>query len=163
MTAVDGYLAKLPADRKAALARVRDVVNANLPAGYEEALQYGMIAWIVPSSRLAKTYNGQPLALACLGSAKNNMVLHLMNVYGDTKLRSWFETAYKATGKKLDMGKGCLRFKTLDALPLDVVGELMTKVSVDRYVEVYEESRKGTAAGKKAAAKKPAAKKRAKR
>ena len=141
---VDQYLASLPPDRRAAIARVRDVVNAALPRGYEETLQYGMISWIVPRSRLAETYNGQALALASLGAQKQHMALYLMSVYGDAKLGTWFRSAYQASGKKLDMGKACIRFKTLDALPLDVIGQAISKVPVDTYVAVYEASRAKT-------------------
>lgn len=138
---VDQYLAQLPPDRRAAIARVREVVSSRLPRGFEETMQYGMISWVVPRSRLARTYNGQPLAVASLGSQKHYMALHLPTVYGDARLATWFKAAYQATGKKLDMGKGCVRFKTLDALPLDVIGEVVSKVSVDAYVAIYEASR----------------------
>jgi hypothetical protein len=138
---VDTYLASLPADRRAAIARVRSVVNARLPRGYEETMQYGMISWIVPASRLAETYNGQPLALAGLASQKQYMALYLLSIYGDARLATWFKAAYKASGKKLDMGKSCLRFKTLDALPIDVIGDAISKVSVDDYVARYHAAR----------------------
>lgn len=143
-TTVDLYLASLPADRRAVIARVREVVNAALPRGYEETMQYGMISWIVPRSRLAETYNGQPLALASLGAQKQHMALYLMSVYGDAKLGTWFRGAYQASGKRLDMGKACIRFKVLDALPLDVIGQAISKVPVDAYVAAYEASRAKT-------------------
>jgi hypothetical protein len=159
MSDLDSYLAKLPADRRAALTRVRAVINAKLPEGYQERFQHGMIAWCVPESALpaSEVYNKQPLALAALGSQKSYLVLHLMQVYGDAKLRGWFEKAYKASGKKLDMGKGCLRFGSLDALPLDVIGELMSRVPVERYVAAYRKARAGTAKAT-ASADKPAKK-----
>lgn len=159
---VDDYIDSLPEDRRIAIRAVREAVNAKLPAGFEEGIVYNMISWFVPFTRLAETYNGQPLCVASLGSQKGYMVLHLMSVYGDPKLRTWFEKAYKASGKKLDMGKGCLRFKTLDHLPLGVIGETIGKVSVDSYVAAYEKARAGrkTATAK---AKKPAAKKAAKK
>ena len=150
---VDDYIDSLPEDRRIAIRAVREAINAKLPAGYEEGVVYDMISWFVPFTRLAETYNGQPLCVASLGSQKNYMVLHLMSVYGDPKLRTWFEKAYKASGKKLDMGKGCLRFKTLDDLPLPVISELIAKVPVDGYVAQYEKVRASTATGKKAAAK----------
>ena len=164
MSAVDQYLAKLPADRRDAIAKVRDVINANLPIGYEEKIQYGMISWCVPESVLpAKdVYNKQPLCLASLASQKNHMAVYLLHVYGDKQLRSWFERAYKQSGKKLDMGQSCVRFKSLDALPLDLIGEAMAKVSVDRYVASYRAIRAAmkkpatkTAAAKTATKKKP--------
>jgi hypothetical protein len=141
---VDQYLASLPADRSAALARVRSAVNARLPRGYEETMQYGTITWIVPASRLAETYNGQPLALASLASRKQYMALYLLSIYGDARLATWFKAAYKASGKKLDMGKSCVRFKTVDALPLDVIGDAISKVSVADYVASYHASRSRT-------------------
>jgi len=154
---VEQYLAALPADRRTAIARVREVVNAGLPAGYEETMQYGMISWIVPRARLAETYNGQPLAVASLASQKQHMALYLMTVYGESKLARWFKTAYAAAGKKLDMGKSCVRFKTLDALPLDVIGEAVSKVSVDDYVALYEASRSKSVKPKPVAKAKPRA------
>jgi hypothetical protein len=104
-------------------------------------LQYQLISWIVPPARLGATYNGKPLALACLGSQKQHMALYLMSVYGSSELAAWFRDAYRATGKKLDMGKSCIRFKTLDALALDVVGDAIARVSVDDYVAGYEAQR----------------------
>ena len=165
MDTVDDYLAKLPADRRTAIARVRDVINAKLPKGYEERLQWGMISWCVPESALParEVYNKQPLCIAGLASQKNHMAVYLMSVYGDAGLRTWFESAYKKSGKKLDMGQSCVRFKSLDALPLDVIGEAISKVSVEKYVEIYRraKSAKPAKAKPKAAAKRKPAKKRA--
>ena len=162
-TDVASYLANLPDDRRSAIEAVRAVINANLPPGYEEGLQYGMPTWFVPKTTLAETYNGQPLALASLGSQKNYMALYLMSVYGDETLRLWFEAAYKKTGKKLDMGKACIRFKTLDALPLDVIAEAISRVPVDTYIAGYHASRAKTAAAKAAAEAPPVAKPAAKK
>jgi hypothetical protein len=138
---VDQYLKSLPLDRRAAVSRVRAVVNHRLPRGYEEVMQHGMISWVVPSSRLAETYNGQPLVVAALASQKQHMALYLMSIYGDPALASWFRDAYQASGKKLDMGKSCVRFKTLDALPLEVIGDAIAKVSVAAYLAGYEAQR----------------------
>ena len=163
ITTVEQYLASLPTDRRTALAQVRDTINRHLPAGYQETYQYNLISWIVPPARLAATYNGQPLALACLGSQKRHMALYLMCVYGSGALGAWFRNAYRATGKKLDMGKSCIRFTSLDALALDVVGEAISRVPVDAYVATYEASRSQkvkpkpiAASGATRAAKKPA-------
>jgi uncharacterized protein YdhG (YjbR/CyaY superfamily) len=161
MNTVDQYLAKLPADRRDAIAKVRDVINANLPIGYEEKIQYGMISWCVPESVLPvkDVYNKQPLCLASLASQKSHMAVYLMHVYGDPQLRRWFQSAYQQAGKKLDMGQSCVRFKSLDALPLDVIGEAMAKVTVDNYVAAYRRIRDAMKKpGAKTAAKKPAAK-----
>jgi hypothetical protein len=148
-TSVDDFMATLPDDRRTALQAVRDAINARIPKGYEHGLLYGGPAWYVPRSRLAETYNGQPLAVAVLASKKQYMALYLMTVYGDAKLGAWFRKAYIATGKKLDMGKSCVRFKSLDALPLDVVGDAVSKVSVDDYIAIYEKSRASMKTGKK--------------
>jgi hypothetical protein len=127
---------------------VRDATNARLPRGYEEAMQFGMISWVVPADRLPATYNGQPLALASLASQKQHMALYLMSVYGDAELAAWFRQAYRATGKKLDMGKSCVRFRTIDALALDVIGEAIARVPVDAYVAAYETARSRTVRAK---------------
>lgn len=172
---VEQYLASLPADRRDAIARVRDVVNANLPAGYAEGMQYGMIGWYVPLARYPHTYNGQPLGVAALASQKNHMALYLTSVYGDPALERWFRDAFARTGKKLDMGKSCVRFKRLDALPLDVIGETIAKVPVEAFLARYEavkgapgdkrpaKSARATRAAAAKPARKPAAKLSAKR
>src|SRR4051812_32764790 len=109
---VDDYIDSLPEDRRVAIRRVRELVNSRIPSGYEEGLQYGMISWFVPFTTLAETYNNQPLALVSLGSQKSHMALYMMSVYGDQALNTWFQAAYKAAGKRLDMGKSCVRFKS---------------------------------------------------
>src|SRR5438105_3276225 len=91
---VDDYIDSLPEDRRVAIRHVRELVNSHLPPGYEEGLQYGMISWFVPWTTLDGTYNNQPLALVSLGSQKTHMALYMMSIYGDTKLRTWFESAY---------------------------------------------------------------------
>jgi len=154
MTAiVDEYIDNLPEDRRIAIRAVREAVNAKLPPGYEEGIVYGLISWFVPFTRLAETYNGQPLCVASLGAQKSHMALYLQSVYGDPALNEWFQKAWKATGKKLDMGKSCVRFKKLDDLALDVISEAISRVSVDQYVAQYEAARANTAEGKKSAAK----------
>src|SRR5262249_10921362 len=111
-------------------------------------LQYGMISWCVPESVLpAKdVYNKQPLCLVSLASQKRHMAVYLLSVYGDKALRSWFETAYRKTGKKLDMGQSCVRFTSVDALPLDVIGQAVGKLSVEKYVAAYRKIRGATKA-----------------
>lgn len=137
----DEYIAALPEDRRDAVAAVRRVVRENLPAGFEEGMQYGMIGWYVPLERFPDTYNGQPLGLAGLASQKNYMSLYLNNVYGDPATEQWFKERYAASGKPLDMGKSCVRFKHLEDIPLDVIGETIARVDVDAYLAHYEEAR----------------------
>lgn len=138
---VSQWLASVPAERKDAINAVRDAVNEHLPQGYEETVDWGMLAWVVPLATLPNTHNGHPLMLAALGAHTKLMTIYLMSVYGDPKIRREFETAYKKTGKKLDMGGSCVHFKKLDDLPLDVVGNTIARVPVDEYVERYLHSR----------------------
>ena len=142
-TTVSDYLAGLPDARRQAIAAVRDVILDHLPGGYEEAMQYGMISYIVPTDVLADTYNGEPLMYVALASQKRHMSLYLTNVYGDPDVEAWFRERYRATGKRLDMGKSCVRFRTLDALPLDLVGEVVARTPITEFVEMYRASRSG--------------------
>ncbi len=139
---VEKYLAELPSERRNAVAAVRRVILTNLPKGYEETMQYGMISYVIPLKKYPKTYNGQALALASLASQKNYMSIYLMNVYGNEEIEKWFHERYIASGKKLDMGKSCVRFKNIDDLPLDLLGETIAMTSVDEFISRYEEIRK---------------------
>jgi Domain of unknown function (DU1801) len=134
---VEEYLTRVPAAHRAALAQVREVMRRHLPAGFEEGVLYGMIAWYVPPSRHGHSYNGQPLTIAALASQKNYMALYLTGVYGDPAVHRWFTSAFAAAGKKLDMGKSCVRFRSLEDLPLDVIGQVAARVSVEDFVSAY--------------------------
>jgi hypothetical protein len=136
------YLASLPPERREAIAAVRKVIKKNLPKGYEESIAGGMISYVVPLSHLPDTYNGHPLWYAALASQKNYMVVYLMSAYADKKGEQWFTSRYKATGKKLDMGKSCVRFKTLDDLPLDLIGEVIARTPMEDWIRMYQQSRK---------------------
>ena len=138
---VDEYLAEQPPDRRAALEAVRKVILDNLPEGYEETMQYGMIGYVIPQERYPATYNGKALIYAGLASQKNYMSLHLMNIYSDLETERWFVKRYEDSGKKLNMGKSCLRFKKLDDLPMDLIGETIAATSVAAFIERYEASR----------------------
>lgn len=133
----EAYLDELEPERRAALRQVVEVIRSNLPPGYEEGMQYGMIAWYVPLERLPDTYNGKPLAYVALASQKRYMSLYLNHVYGDALTEQWFRDAVAAAGKQLDMGKACVRFRRLDDLPLDVIGEAVARTPVERYVDAY--------------------------
>lgn len=139
---VSAYLKALPADRRAAIETVRKVVRDSLPAGYEEACDWGMICYNVPLKRFGSTYNGRPLSYVALGAQKNYNVLYLMRVYGDKKQEELLRAAFKAEGKKLDMGKACIRFKTPDDLALGAVGAMVASTPPDQYVAIYEASRR---------------------
>ena len=132
------YLDALPEDRREALGKVRDVIRANLPDGFEEGMQYGMIGYYVPLNRFPKTYNGQPLDLAGLASQKNYMSLYLNNVYGNRDLEGWFRDRYAESGKKLNMGKSCVRFTKVSDLALDVIGKTIARTPLDAFLEHYE-------------------------
>ena len=158
---VGAYLEELPPDRRATIEAVRDVIRENLPEGYEEGMAYGMIGYYVPLETYPKTYNEQPLGLASLAAQKNYYALYLNNVYQDGEAADWFKDAYRASGKKLDMGKSCVRFKSLDDVPLAVVGQAIKRMPVKKFIEFYETAIKSNMqrrAGRttKSAAKKPA-------
>lgn len=140
-TTVDQYLRELPDDRRAAIAAVREEILANLPEGYEETMQYGMISYIIPKSRYPETYNGQPLALASLANQKNHMAIYLNNVYSEPGSKDWFRDEYAKTGKKLDMGQSCVRFRRLENLPVQLIGRAIARTSVDDFIADYEKGR----------------------
>lgn len=135
---VDAYLAELNPDRKAVMTQVRSAILERLPDGYQEAMQYGMISYVIPLETYPKTYNKQPLQYAALASQKNYMSLYLMNVYGDEDTERWFVEEYEKSGKKLDMGKSCVRFKTLDDLPMELIGDVIARTPVSVFLERYE-------------------------
>jgi hypothetical protein len=133
---VAGYLKQLRPDRREAMTAVRKVILENLPKGYEEGMQ-GMITYYIPLEDLPKTYNGDPLWYVGLASQTNYMALYLNNVYSDPEIADWFKARYKATGKRLDMGKSCVRFKKLEDLPLDLIGETVAATSKDELIKMY--------------------------
>jgi len=141
---VDGYLASLTDDRREAIEVVRNEILANLPSGYEEAMNWGMISYEVPLSINPDTYNGRPLMYAALANQKNHMAVYLTAVYAQEESRLAFFEAYQATGKKADIGKSCVRFKKLDDLPLELIGKTIAATPVDSFVTEVEEARQAT-------------------
>ena len=139
---VEEYLQELPPDRREDIQLVRELVLDNLPPGYVETMNWGMITYEIPLDRYPKTYNSQPLMYAALASQKRHMALYLMCVYSHQESRAWFEERYKASGKRLDMGKSCVRFRRLEDLPLDLIAETIAGTSVEDYIEFYEASRR---------------------
>ena len=134
---VEEYLGELPDDRRAAIAEVRTAILANLPDGIVETMNWGMIAYEVPMETFADTYNKKPLLYAALASQKNHMAVYLTTVYSDRELEDWFRRKYEASGKRLDMGKSCVRFKKIDDLPVDLIGETIAKVTLDQFLDTY--------------------------
>lgn len=138
---VEQYLAELPADRRAALEAVRAVVKQNLDGDFEEGMQYGMIGYYVPHRIYPPGYHcdpKQPLPYAGLASQKNHMSLYLGCVYGHKGQREWFESAWVKTGKKLDMGQACIRFKKVEDLALDVIAEAIRRTPATKFIAYYE-------------------------
>lgn len=138
---VGEYLDGLPPDRREAIETVRDAVLANLPEGYEEVMRWGMITYEVPLSVQPDTYNGQPLMYAALASQKNHMAVYLTGVYADDETRESFLEAYRATGKRLDMGKSCIRFRKLENLPLEIIGEAIARYPVPEFLTLVTQAR----------------------
>jgi uncharacterized protein YdhG (YjbR/CyaY superfamily) len=136
------YLASLPDDRRAELERVRDVVRKRLPPGYEEGIGYGMIYYSVPLSVYPDTYNKQPLGYVALASQKNYLALHLVPVYGDKAQEQRLRDGFAAKGKRLDMGKACIRFRRADDLDLDTIGDIVASVPMARWVEIAKSARR---------------------
>src|SRR5437867_9407474 len=126
---VDAYLDELPADRRESIAIVRDVIRRNLPAGYAESVNWGMISYEIPLSVYSSTYNKQPLAYLALAAQKSYNAIYMMRVYGDKQQEKKLRDAFKKAGKKCDMGKSCIRFKSADDLPLNTIGELVASTT----------------------------------
>lgn len=180
---VEGYLASLDGERRAAITAVRKVIKKNLPKGFEEVMDWGMITYVVPLSKYPNTYNGHPIGVAALAAQKNYNAVYL-DVYKSKEEEAWFRSEYAKTGKKLDMGKACVRFKALEDLPLELIGRTVALKSVDDVIaqadaaDAYRKkpvkkaaasakkkapAKKAPVSAKKKAAKKPAPRKAAPR
>jgi hypothetical protein len=138
---VEEYLDALPEDRRAVISRVRDTINEHLPEGYVEQMDWGMISWVVPLETKPDTYNGKPLCYVALASQKRHMAVYLMGLYTDGPELGRFEQQYADRDLELDMGKSCVRFKRLQDLPLDILGEAVAAIGVDEFIARYETSR----------------------
>ena len=142
--APEQYLEELPADRKQPMTELRNTVLKNLPKGFEERMTYGMIGYVVPHEIYPAGYHCDPklpLGMINIGSQKNFLVMHHMGLYANPELLKWFVTEYPKHAKtKLDMGKGCVRFKKMDDIPYKLIGELIKKVSVKNWIESYEKA-----------------------
>jgi hypothetical protein len=148
-TTVAEYIASLPEDRRAAISTLRDVINRSIDPGYEEGMGYGMMGWSVPLSRFPRGYHcappsrPQPLPYCGLASQKQYISLYVCGLYTgctgqeDTAYTAWFKEAWRKSGKKLDMGKSCIRFKRVEDVPLDVVAEAVRRLPVSKYLEMY--------------------------
>lgn len=139
----EAYIAELPPERAALVSRLRDLVNANLPDGYVERMNWGMISWEVPLELYPDTYNGQPLVYAGLAAQKNHTALYLNCVYASAERTERMRSAWAAAGRKLDMGKSCLRFKRAEDVAEQVLAETIRSIPVERFIAEYEAGRAG--------------------
>lgn len=139
----EAYLAGLPDERRADVEAVRDVVRASIRPGFEETVAFGMIGWVVPLRTYPDTYNGAPLSHTALAMQKRHNALYLMCLYADPATERDFRTRWTAGGRRLDMGKSCLRYRTVADLDLDLVAEAVGRFDVDEFVALYERSRAG--------------------
>ena len=137
----------LPEDRKIAMQKLREVINANLPGGFDERISYGMIGWVVPHSAYAPGYHCDPklpLPFLSIASQKNFIAVYHMGIYASKDLLDWFTAEYpKHVKTKLDMGKSCIRFKKPEAIPFGLIGELVSKMTMEDWINLYEKNLKG--------------------
>jgi len=140
----DDYIKQLPEDRQPVLTKLRELISKNLPEGFKEQMSYGMLGWVVPHSIYPDGYHCDtklPLPFINLASQKNFVALYHSGIYADTKLHDWFVDEYpKHVKTKLDMGKSCVRFKKMETIPYELIGELCTKMSVKDWVSLYEKN-----------------------
>lgn len=139
---VAAYLKELPPERRKVITSMRKLIRANLPRGYQEGMSWGVISYEIPLKRFAETHNGRPLMYVGLGALKNGYSIYLMAVYSDPRKAKALKQAFADAGKKLDMGKSCLHFRSPDALPLDVIADSIASVPVDAYVDWYQSFQK---------------------
>ncbi len=145
-TSPEDYISQVPEERQDILKKLRKVIKQNLPKGFEEGIQYGMIGYYVPHSMYPDGYHctpSEPLPFMSFASQKNSVNLYHMGIYAKPELHDWFVNEYpKHCKRKLDMGKSCMRFKKLDEIPFDLIAELTTKMSVDEWIQIYEDAYK---------------------
>lgn len=141
-TSVEAYMAELPEERKISMEQLRNVILENIPAGFKEGMGYGMMGYVVPHTLYPAGYHCDPklpLPFVSIASQKSNISLYHMGIYADPELLEWFVNEYpKHCKTKLDMGKSCIRFKKMDQIPYDLIGELMQKITVEKWIEMYE-------------------------
>jgi uncharacterized protein YdhG (YjbR/CyaY superfamily) len=146
VTTIDQYMANLPEDRQQPIAELRKVIKKNLPKGFKEEMSYGMIGYVIPHSKYPAGYHCDPklpLPFLSIASQKNFIAIYHMGVYASPAILKWFTTAHaKASPKKLDMGKSCIRYKKMEDIPFELIGELATKMTPDEWIATYEKNYK---------------------
>ena len=135
---VEGYLAELPDERRAVVTEVRKLIRKHLPKGYEETVTWGMLSYQIPLEQYPGTYNGQPLGYVALASQKNYCALYLMTPYMDPAQGEALKDAFAKAGKKMDMGKSCLRFRSTADLPMDALGKIIAATPPKQYIAMHE-------------------------
>ncbi len=138
---IEEYLEELPPERRAVIAEVRETIQENLPPGYAETMNWGMISYEIPLEDYPDTYNGQPLYYAALAAQKNHYAVYLSGVYQDPKQEKILREGFEKIGKKPDKGKSCVRFRKLENIPLEVIGQLIASTPPEKLIALYEESR----------------------
>jgi hypothetical protein len=139
------WIAGLPEDRRPIVSKLRALLKRRVPKGYRESILWNAITYAIPLEHFPDTYNGQPLCYAALGSHKSHLSLYLMCVYGNETQNKKLQDGFRKAGKKLNMGKACIRFRALEDLPLDVIGDIVSAVPPEKYLEIYRKSREGRA------------------
>lgn len=144
VSTINEYLLALPEDRRLVIEKLRTVIVENLPKGFEEVISYGMISYVVPLSKYPQGYHvkkEEPLPFLSIASQKNHIAVYHMGLYSDLELEKWFRDEYaKQVPTKLDMGKSCIRLKNLERIPYNLIGELCNKITVEEYINSYEQS-----------------------
>lgn len=138
----EDYIAELPEFRRETITQIRQLILDNLPDGYEERMNWGMICYEIPLETYPDTYNDQPLCYVGLAAQQNENALYLMSVYQEEELQDWLEDQFEEANKTMDFGRSALRFQHINELPLDVIADVIARQSPEEYIEVYEETRK---------------------
>lgn len=143
-TTPEAYISEMPADRQVAFKKLRAVIKKNLPKGFKEGMGYGMMGYSVPHSKYPAGYHcnpKDPLPFMGMASQKHFIAVYHMGIYADPKLLKWFTDAHaKASPKKIDMGKSCIRYKKPEEIPFDLIGELASKITPDEWIAIYEKN-----------------------
>jgi uncharacterized protein YdhG (YjbR/CyaY superfamily) len=143
---VDQYIEEIPEDRKQAVTELRKVIKKNIPKGFQECMSYGMVGYVVPHSKYPAGYHCDPklpLPFLAFASQKNFIAVYHMGIYAEPRLLKWFTEAHaKASPKKLDIGKSCMRYKKAEDIPYQLIGELVSKITPDEWIEMYERNYK---------------------
>src|SRR5688572_3775760 len=138
---VEEYIDSLPPERREGVQKLRETVVEHLPKGYEEGMDYGMISYYIPLATYPDTYNKHPLSYIAIASQKNYLSIYMLGMYGQPENEAWLREAFAKAGKKLDMGKSCIRFKKIEDIPFEVIARAVQLMTPDEYIALYEKHR----------------------